>query len=226
MKEITGVEISTLESWCVSAPLDQVRTLLRLLSAIPTRERRTLIESATLSLPRLDHEYFAGDKVTSSLLTRIAAKSRGLTIIEGESDYLATFLGTAIANSASFSGTVVSGYDIHSPDWFVPVEGVKYLGIAENPGRLREVKDLKWELPMRSELVFFNGLWRFLEQRRRLDLLKAASFHHLVLCDRQGALEETVKMRPGHVLSVSRNPLTPLGEDDALRMRLAITAHE
>lgn len=222
LKRITGVEISTLESWCISAPLDQVRTLLRLLSAIPDRHRQALIDSATLSLPRLDHHFLTGDQMTSSALRRIAAKEYGMTIVESESEYLRTFLATAIAHSASRLKRAVYGFDIHRPDWFAPVEGVNYLAIAENHSRIRQTAQLKLNAPPGTHVVFLNGLWAHMEEQRRSEILRFTEKYHLILCDRPRAFARGTATGNTHVLTVTRNPVLPIGADDAQQMRITI----
>lgn len=222
LRKITGVEISTLESWCISAPLDQVRTLLRLLSAIPDRQRHALIDSATLSLPRLDHHFFTGDQVTLAALRRIAAKECGMTIVESESEYLRTFLATAITHSASKLKRAVYGFDIHRPDWFVPVEGVNYLAISENHSRIREAAQLKLNAPSGTHVVFLNGLWTHMEEQRRSEILRCTEKYHLILCDRPRSFPRGTATGNSHVITATRNPALPVGADDAQQMRIAI----
>jgi hypothetical protein len=222
LKKITGIEISTLESWCISAPLDQVRTLLRLLSAIPDSERHSLVDSATLSLPRLDHRFLTGDQMTSAALRRIARKETGMTIVESESDYLRTFLATAIANSAVKHKLAVYGYDVHRPDWFAPVEGVNYLSIAENHSRIRETAQLKLNAPAGSHVVFLNGLWAHMEEQRRSEILRFTENYHLILCDRHRGFPRGSAIDNCHVITATRNPALPIGADDAQQMRITI----
>lgn len=222
LKRITGVEISTLESWCISAPLDQVRTLLRLLSAIPDRQRQALIDSATLSLPRLDHHFLTGDEMTSAALRRIAAKECGMTTVESDSEYLRTFLATAIAHSASRLKRAVYGFDIHRPDWFAPVEGVNYLSIAENHSRIRDAAQLKLNAPAGTHVVFINGLWAYMEDQRRSEILRFTKKYHLILCDRSRAFPRGTATGNSHAITATRNPVLPVGADDAQQMRIAI----
>lgn len=222
LKRISGVEISTLESWCISAPLDQVRTLLRLLSAIPDSQRHDLIDSATLSLPRLDHHFLTGDQMTSAALRRIASKEYGMTIVESESEYLRTFLATAIAHSVSRLKRAVYGFDIHRPDWFAPVEGVNYLSIAENHSRIREAAQLKLSAPTGTQVVFLNGLWAHMDEQRRSEILRFAEKYHLILCDRPRAFASGTATCNSHVITASRSLVLPIGADDAQQMRITI----
>jgi len=222
LKTITGVEISTLESWCISAPLDQVRALLKLLSALPQTQRHALLDSATLVLPRLDHHFLTGDKLVLARLKRIASKQSGITCVESISTYLRTFLASSIVNSAGGSNLTVFGRDIHSPDWSIPISGVQYLGVAENLLHVRKAAEQDLQIPSEAQVVFLNGLWAFFSDQQRAELLRSTHKYHLIICDCPRAFERTKAGGITHIVTAARNPALPTGYDDAQHMWVGI----
>ena len=221
MKRITGVEISTLESWCVSAPLDQLRAFLLLLSAVPTAQRLELWRAGTFVLPRLDHEFIIGDRFVAATLARIGAKKTGLTLILADSEYLRSFMSIAFANTARANGAVIFGYDLRTPDWFIPVEGMIYLG---NSSRTNLVAP---EIPTarlrEADVLIVNGFWDHLRDQQKEALLKATSTSHVILADRPNVFTPDDKIGADcDVIHLSRNPALPVGADDAQHMKVVI----
>lgn len=221
MKRITGVEISTLESWCVSAPLDQLRAFLLLLSAVPTAQRLDLWRAGTFLHPRLDHEYITGDRFASATLARIAGKNTGLTLIVGDSEYLRSFMITAFANTTRANGAVVFGCDLRAPEWFIPVDGVIYMG-ATNRANLK-APELPAAQLREANVIVVNGLWDVLRQPQKEAFLKATSTSHVIVADRGSLFTANLKVGLDFdAIHVSRNPALPIGADDAQQMKIVV----
>jgi hypothetical protein len=215
MKRITGVEISTLESWCVSAPLDQVRALFRLLSVVPTQQRFELIRAATFLFPRLDHEFLSGDRFLAAGLARIASKTNGISLILGDSAYLLTFLATAFANTARANGASLFGIDAHAPDWFIPVEGVEY--------SVSEVDDELLSKVRSANTVIVNGLWAKLSRAQQLQILKLTESSHLIITGHANDFQADLKTGSSYdSIHIARSASTPVGADEAQHMKIVI----
>ena len=178
---------NTLSSWCTDGQAYQVQALLASLERLPEPERHQLIEDACRPYPTLHHRRFAHDFVAVSNLASLLSQSCGFTAIQGGQDHLRTFLLTALGHSFhefGAGGAAVSGLDVHRPDTFVPVVGVRYL---HNPLASTEtMRQILQAWPTirnaGSGLILLNGVWsRTPElQPQVVDLARRA---HVIVAD-------------------------------------------
>lgn len=162
----------------------QVESLLRWLERLPAAVRANLINNACRTLPTLEHPRLAHDPVQGSRLRSLICAGRGLVLITGGDDGARTFVAAALGHtclSLEPCHRSVVGLDRYCPDWFVPVEGVQYLGDPQ-----QALPDIS-RFEIRTEqgaVVILNGI---------LDL-------------RQGLLERCFEMAARNLVFVAEDP--------------------
>lgn len=126
-----GQAASTVFDKLQSTDHPQVEGLLRWLERLPAPVRARLINDACRNLPTLEHSRLAHDPVQESRLRSLLSAERGLVMISGGDDGARTFLAAALGHTCLMlepHHRKVAGLDRYRPDWFVPVDGVQYLG--------------------------------------------------------------------------------------------------
>jgi hypothetical protein len=187
----------------------QVEALLRWIERLPESVRIRLINSACRCCPTLDSPRLNHDPAQVSRLKTLLRQANGLTVIQGGTEGLRTFLVTAMGHTCTMlepERRRVCGIDAHEPDWFVPVEDVTYLHNMLDPVRLRESTRKAWPIlaEMRSRLTILNGVWPAVRELRE-EMNQLALRRHLLLSDETRFRPEDLLQRgitPTHLLTV------------------------
>jgi hypothetical protein len=159
MAALGGVAHNTFWNWANGSKSEQIEALFRLLARLPEGLRQQLIDAACPTFPSLDHRSITRDRLVRADLLRLLEKTSGTTLVTSPSDYLRSFVATALAHTFAArkpNRILVSGYDIHGASPLVPVLGVSYLDIARTPNHL---ESLFRQLPIpRAPLVLLNAV--------------------------------------------------------------------
>ena len=134
-------------------------------------------------------------------------------MVQGGNDESRTFTVTALGNA--FLGLTakphrLTGIDVHEPDWFVPLPGVRYLHNLFQPAALVKAAREYWPNPpaREAQLVVFNGLEAVMVHFPKQ--LKALSARCLVIVAEAGGIKPSLLKRcsagPLHILTVSKHP--------------------
>ncbi len=183
---LLGMPKSTANDWYHSELAPQIRYFLCALERLPEVSRTTLLRELCRECPRLDHPRLGQAPEVIALLKTVLAQRAGLTLIQGDSDALRTFLITAIGHSAGrvIPGKRVGGVDLHRPDRFVPLHGVLYLGrgwdSTNSPAVTRSVCQQIEGCP--AQLLLLNGVWSALPEAQAL-VLRLAGQRNVILAD-------------------------------------------
>lgn len=164
----------------------QVEALLGWLERLPEPTRNQLIDSVCRCFPKLENTRLAHDLAQVSRLKTLLRKPDGITVIQGDSDELRTFVLTALGHSHEIFelGGGVCGIDVHEPDWFVPLPSVIYLHNLLEPARLKEYVYRIWPTISRrvAHLVVLNGVWGALQPLEG-ELQELALRSHVIITD-------------------------------------------
>ena len=221
MAKFAGVGATTLHDWTEGAPVDQIEALLRLLSRLPSAARNSALDATCPAMPSLNHVSIARDRLLTGYLRELLAITHGTTIVVGESEYLRTFVATALAHSFATlnpNQKNVSGYDVHAPTWFVPVDGVTYL----NAWKRRNGQELiLGESVKPAKMFFLNGVYsRSTAVRPRAH--SASKICHVVIAEQSMARSDFAHFEtPKHLITVSVDRNTN-SSDDLERMQIQI----
>lgn len=215
-----GPSYSTLGNWAGGSHATQVEALLRLLARLPASDRHRLVDEACPVFPSLAHPYLARDRVVVSQLSGLLKKTRGVTLVQGDSAYLRAWLLTALGHSlgSASAGTArVAGLDLSEPDWCVPVAGVTYLNShGSTPPRLDS------SIFQEVDLFLCQGAydrWPGL----RLEIQKATATTHVVVGEARFSPRELERFRPPrHVIRVGIDGRYAQRTDDAAYMLIRI----
>jgi hypothetical protein len=163
MEEWTGVAKGTIKDWFNNQGRPTVEFLISLMERIPREECRRIIQSVFRCLPSLADPRLKCDQTVISQLKTIASQNCGVTFIYGGTAEARTFLVSALGNASLACNERpfwVAGFDIHKPDWFVPVPGVRYLCNLFQADSLRKAIRQEWpEFRLgKAHLIILNGV--------------------------------------------------------------------
>jgi hypothetical protein len=184
--ELLGMPKSTAHDWFHGNLAPQIRYFLCALERLPEVSRMALLREFCRECPRLDHPRFDQGPDTIARLKTVLDQPAGLTLIQGDSDDLRTFLITAIGHSTRVlvPAKRVGGVDVHKPDRFVPVNGVLYLGpgwdSADRAAVALSVCKQIEECP--AQLLLLNGVWSALPEEQT-QILRLAGHRNVILAD-------------------------------------------
>jgi DNA-binding transcriptional regulator YiaG len=197
-----GLTETTLSNWTAGATdLSQLEALLRLLERLPEESRVCLINSMLRVFPTLDDTAFVHDPIAVDRLYELLRRTRGVTFIQGRSDFLRTFVLTALGHSASRVGSSlrpIAGIDLHAETSLVPVPGVVYLGYPKNPTDLLERVRAHWPPTRFGNLVLLNRIWCQLPELQP-ELLRVAEIKHVIVADDTNFDPQSLRQRLGDV---------------------------
>jgi hypothetical protein len=206
---ITGRPANTIASWCIGGAAHQLEVLLASMERLTQEERHRLIDHACRDYPTLGHPKLSHDFVACSRLATLLGQPSGLTFIGGP-EHMRTFLLSALGHSGGALDPQrgrVTGVDIHRPDHFVPVAGVKYL---DNLLRASDIeREFKRVWPAlcaaKARLILLNGIWQHVPALQS-EILDAARKSRVVIADAltlKPAGLTTCVPAPVHVVTVS-----------------------
>lgn len=190
ISEITWEPKSTLSDWFGGSGQPSIEAVLRLMERLPPGQRHQILDLApvTRCYPSLEHPRISHDQVAISTLITLLRQSAGTTIVHSEREELMTFLVTAMGHSYRHmnGGGMVTGFDVHFPDWFVEVPGILYLDNLQRAENLESELKMSWDaITVGSGLLILDGVWPrlpgILEQIREL----GKSRHVVVGCNTQ-----------------------------------------
>ena len=127
------------------------------------------------------------DQTVRSQLRSLAVRPCGLTFIQGGQAEARTYLLTALGH-AYLARTAhprrVAGFEVHQPDWFVPVPGVECLPDLFPPALIKAAFGKGWPKVVagRDKLVLLNGIWSALPALRP-EIVAASSRFPVVVAD-------------------------------------------
>jgi hypothetical protein len=181
MEEWTGVAEGTVKDWFSNKGRPTSEFLLQLLDRVPGEIRNQILAATYKTWPTLAHPRLKCDQTIVSQLKTIISQGGGFTFIQGGSDEARTFLLTALGNAflaVTERPRSVAGFDVHAPDWFVPVPGLKYLHNLFHPALLREAIRQGWPQVAsgKVQLICLNGIWTVMPDMQKEILALAARF--------------------------------------------------
>jgi hypothetical protein len=209
LAEIIGTSKASAHNWCHGHELAAVRALFLMLERLPTTQRMKVLDRYCRVCPRLEHPWLAHDLAVTAHLGDLARQVTGLTLIEGDSPHDRTFVITAIGRAFVERDTKhrpVSGFDIHRPNWFVPLEGVSYSKNLSRPADIqaRFNKLLGEILSTSAPVLLFN----LLHLHERGELVQRLEMHcrsrHVIIANPEPIRTELQEDYPVHRLRVSR----------------------
>ena len=200
---------NTIASWCAGGAAHQLEVLLASMERLPQEERHRLLDRACRDYPTLRHPKLSHDFVACSHLTTLLRQSFGLTLIQGP-EHMRTFLLSALGHSGGAFDPQrgrVTGVDIHRPDHFVPVAGVKYLDNLLRASDIEREFKLVWPAlcAAKARLIFLNGVWQHAAALQS-EILDSAGNSHVVIADALSLKPAGLTSRvptPVHVVTVS-----------------------
>ena len=171
--------------WFKVLPQRHLIAFLTMLERLPEPRRRELINSYCRELPVIDHPRFAHDPLAVSALERLLFQRKGLTWIEGGTDYQRAFVLSALGHSfprICGQKAVASGLDIFEPRKLVPVERVIYLNEAMPALEMRRLMVENWPviLASKAQLLLLNGVWSTAPELRE-EILRLSTMRHVVV---------------------------------------------
>lgn len=161
---LTGEPKSTLSNWFGGEGNPSLECVLRMFELLPTAQRNHVLATAPIirCFPALNNPRLAHDPATVSRLTTILKQPTGTTLVHGTREDLVIFMVTALGHTYFQQvGSEVRGFDVHTPDWFVPLPEVQYLNNLQKSEAIRQaclagLNALGAEQP---GLVILNGIW-------------------------------------------------------------------
>lgn len=214
LEEWTGVPEGTIKDWFNNKGRPTIDFLIQLLERAPQRARHEMLDASCRALPLLEDSRLQCDQTVISQLKAIIGQRTGIIWVQGVSDEARTFVATALGNtflSLTERPRRVTGFDVHEPDWFVPVPGVKYLGNSFEAGALREAVRQRWGQlgPGRSQLILLNGIWSSLHELQK-EIPALARRHPVIIAETTAPAIPRLKRLgalPQFVISVSKEPV-------------------
>lgn len=185
LARMIGENTSLTHYWFRVLPHRHVIGFLSLLERLPELQRNAWLDEHCRELPRIDHPRLAHDLIAVSNLEQTLRAQRGITWIQGGTDYYRTFVITALAHSAvKFHGerALISGVDVHEPRKWVPVETVTYImDLLSAPTIKRAIGKLWPDIQAsKSAFVLLNGVWETVPELHESILSLALNRHLLV----------------------------------------------
>ena len=154
---------------------------------MPEVERAPLLATTCRCLPTLEAARIRCDQTVRSQLRSLAVRPCGLTFIQGGHAEGRTYLLTALGH-AYLARTAhprrVAGFEVHQPDWFVPVPGVECLPDLFPPALIKAAVRRGWPKVVagRNKLVLLNGIWSALPALRP-EIVAASSRFPVLVAD-------------------------------------------
>jgi len=197
MAEWTGVGDRTIMDWFNNSGRPTAHFLLELLDRTSAHDRSQIINEACREWPTMESARFKCDRTMISQLKTILAQREGLTLIqggdsaEGRTFFLSALANLFLENTERPCGVV--GVDVHKPDWFVPVPGVKYLDNPIQLSRMRQAVRQAWPalIKGRLNLIILNGILSSMP-KLQLHVNALARRRHIIVADKM----ENLKSRP------------------------------
>lgn len=187
----------------------QVEALLGWLERLPEHARNMLVTKACRAFPNFENERLSHDPVQIGALRLLLTQPAGLTFVTSENAGIRTFIMTALGHAASMLGPEsrpVLGIDLHTPDWFVPVDGITYICSPPPLTPPNDTIEKVWGKLRKAEnsLVFINGIVfsqppSFVEQ-----IFHLASGCNIFVADREQTIVERFGSRisrPAHYIN-------------------------
>jgi hypothetical protein len=186
-----------------------------------------IIDAACPCFPSLEHPYIVRNRQIAAALADLLPQTSGVTFVLSESDYLRSFVASALVHSFAAqtpNRIVASGFDIHSPNWFVPVCGVIYLDVWKRLDSLEAA--FRGHRLQTAPLILLNGLYSSLQSvRSEAQQLSATS--HIIIADRNGTVRDPAQFSPpAHVIKVVTDRRYSESVDDAAYMAVDIREAE
>ena len=227
LERYSGVAFNTLQGWAAGERATQIQALFRLLARVPVQTRHRIIDAACPCFPSLEHPYIVRNRQIAAALADLLPQTAGVTFVLSESDYLRSFVASALVHSFAAqtpNRIVVSGFDIHSPNWFVPVCGVIYLNVWKRLDSLEAA--FRGHRLQTAPLILLNGLYSSLQSvRSEAQQLSATS--HIIIADGNGTVRDPAQFSPpAHVIKVATDRRYSESVDDAAYMAIDIREAE
>jgi hypothetical protein len=206
---LAGVPKSTVDRWINGIAVPTAEALICLFERLSSREREELLLQICREYPTISHSRLTHDRVAVSHLRTLLQRDNGLVLVHGASEEAVTFLATALGHSAqmhSATHRAVLGVDTHSPDWFVPISGVKYLENVVNPSVIRREFEAAWGQirNQRVQLVLLNGLGQAVHNV--LELGASISSSTLVVVAEANRSRTLLSHSDAYILKVAQGP--------------------
>ena len=228
LERYCGRAYNTLEGWAVGTGAHQIEGLLRLLARLPVAQRHQLVDAACPCFPSLAHPFLARDRLLAAQLDRLLDQPKGTTFVTGDSDYVTSFVATALGHSFSIGkakGGSIAGLDAHVISWFIPVPGVSYVGSAPHRDLIQAQtqREAQWE---KSGLLLLNRVCsRYPEIEAAAQ--RASDHTHVVVVEARLPVRGLARFaQPRKVISVGLDRGHPQREDDAAQMLIAVQQWE
>ena len=210
---LIGAPRSTIHDWYYGNLPAPINYFLCAMERLPEIQRTGLLRQLCRDCPRLLHPRLSHDAHAVNALRGLLAQPAGLTFVVGATDATRTFLITAFGNSAGqfIPIRTVCGLDLHQPDSFVPVSGVRYW--RNPPGDTGNAQPLVRELwkdilNSTADLLLFNGLWSLMPELRS-DIIELARHRLVIVADKldsRGLMAYATKGLPINIVTTSAEP--------------------
>jgi len=224
LERYSGRAYNTLEGWTVGTGAHQIEGLLRLLARLPAAQRHQLIDAACPCFPSLAHPFLARDRLLAAHLDTLLDQPKGTTLVIGESDYLTSFVGTALGHSFTLGKAKdgsIAGLDSHVANWFIPVPGVSYVGPAPQPDLIQAQtkREAQWQ---KSGLLLLNQVCsRYPEIEAAAQ--RASDHTHVVVVEARLPVRNLGRFaQPLTVITVGLDRRHAQREDDASQILVAV----
>jgi hypothetical protein len=189
--QLIGAPRSTIHDWYHGELPKPMKYFLCAMERLPEPHRINVLRQLCRDRPSLDHPRIAHDQHAQHLLKSLIPQINGLTFVIGPHDELRSFVITAIGNSAirSLSLEDVAGFDVHSPDRFVPVPAVLYFRKPENTSQTKSLIEELWPAIESSpaKMVLLNGVWVLVPGLRH-KIQALARRTHVIVADQLDAI--------------------------------------
>jgi hypothetical protein len=217
LSDATGEAKSTLSNWLGGVGSPSFECVLRLLERLPDAARNQLLSSPPVSrcYPTLGHPRLAYDLAAISRFTTILHQATGTTLIHGIREDLVTFLVTALGHNyyhAQLRNDAVRGFDVHAPDWFVPLPTVSYLSNTQSCDAIRQRFLSEWPTLRKHKggMVILNGIWPQVADLYD-EIFELAGQNHVIIGTTTMLTRNHMGVKmpgPAHVVTVSADRLT------------------
>lgn len=183
---IMGKPTSTTHFWLEFYEHPHVIGFMALLERLSSENRHAFIDAHCRVLPSLADPRIGR---MSGELTRLLNKKTGLTMISGSSDSVHSYLISAFGHAWSKmpnKRSLPAGIDLHLPNDFVPVIGIRYLEHSLSSKQVADLVSAIWPriLTAKAPLLLFNGLWSRLPELRG-DIQRLTERKHVILADKE-----------------------------------------
>jgi hypothetical protein len=217
LSDATGEAKSTLSNWLGGVGSPSLECVLRLLERIPATQRNQLLSSAPISrcYPTLIHPRLAFDQAAMSRFATILQQGTGTTLAHGLREDLVTFVVTALGHNyyhSQLRNDAVRGLDVHSPDWFVPLPAVSYMGNTQSRDAIRQRFLSEWPTLRKHKggLVILNGIWPQVADLYD-EVFELAGQNHVVIGTTTMLIRNHMGVKmpgPAHIVTVSADRST------------------